>query len=79
MHTGEPLKLASHELLAQVKSAVEESRLHDVGGRQMETTIEAALVNETETFLYPITREVVQLMRDEVVDLTQLQEHQKDV
>ena len=78
MHTGRPLKHASRELLARVNAAITANRLHDIGGRQIEATMHAALINEAETILYPIVRDVVQLMRDEVIDITPFQEHEKD-
>lgn len=79
MHTGEALQHASRELIERVNDAVTKKQLHDMGGRQIDATMDAALINEAETFLYPIVRDIVQLMRDEVIDLTQLKEHEKDV
>ena len=72
MHSGKLLRVADQPLLERVNAAIRKRQLHDGLGRAIEDTFEGGLVDETNSHFYPIVEDILQMMKDESIDLRQL-------
>ena len=73
MHTSSVLQRASQETTDLVNQAIQTGQLRDKLGRTVSEPIDGGLVNAEHTVLYPIVNGVVQMLRDELIELEPLQ------
>jgi len=66
------LRLADDQLLARLNQAVTAGRLKNKGGEPVESPLEAGLVREDTTLLYPIVDGIPVLLIDEAIPLEQI-------
>ena len=72
--TGTPLARADAELCQRVNAAIDAGKLRNRLGRTIDARIDAAFVNADGSLMYPIYNEVPQLLRDEAIELHQLEQ-----
>ena len=73
MHSHSVLQEASPAILQAINDAIVSGVLKNGLGQVVSRPFEAGLVNESSTYFYPVVRGVVQMLRDESVDLKTLQ------
>ena len=69
---GTPLRLADQDLLDRANRAVAAGTLTNRMGRVVETSLDGGLVNDDGSLLYPIRGGIPCLIRDEAIELDQL-------
>lgn len=62
--SGQRLRDAAPEWVTAVNTTIASGRLYDVGQRQVDAPIDAALITEDETLLYPVRGEIPTLIPD---------------
>ena len=67
--THQPLSLADEELLARVNASIEGGECSNVGGDKVEVPLEAGLVREDGTIVYPIRDAIPVLLVDEGISI----------
>gem|GEM_PF-6198679 len=72
MHSHSALRAASPATLEAIKNAIDAGELKNGLGQLVTSSFEAGLVNESFTCFYPVVNGVVQMLRDEIVDLKTL-------
>ena len=73
LETGSPLRRADADLCQQINEAIDAGRIRNRSGRSVDRRVDEGLVNEERTLLYPVYNEVPQLLRDEAIELGQLE------
>ncbi len=73
LETGSPLQRADSGLCQQMNEAIGAGRIRNRLGHSVEEHVDEGLVNQERTLLYPVYNEVPQLLRDEAIDLGQLE------
>ncbi|MDC0935134.1 Trm112 family protein [Pirellulales bacterium] len=66
------LRLADAALVQRVNDAVAAGQLQNVGGQKVKSPIEAGLIREDETLLYPVIEQIPVLLPDEAIEVTRL-------
>lgn len=69
MHTSSPLRIVDTETLDKINRSIADKRLRDGLGRTISQPFESGLLNREGTVFYPIVRGVIQMMRDELIEL----------
>ena len=64
-----PLKPADEALLSEVNRAIRAGTVRNRVGAPVEQPLDAALVREDETLLYPVVDEIPVLLADEAISL----------
>ena len=65
-----PLRLADEALVRRVNDAIAGGDLRNVGGQKVESPIDAGLVRDDMTLLYPVVKEIPVLLPDEAIDVS---------
>ena len=69
-----PLALAPAELVDQLNQAIVQGGLKNKGGEAVAEALQAGLLREDKTILYPVREDIPVLLCDEGIPLGQLQE-----
>ena len=69
MHTASPLHLADVEALQSINHEIANRTLRDRLGRTITKPFDAGLLNQEGTVFYPIINGIIQMMRDELIEL----------
>ena len=70
--TRSPLNVADSPLLEKINGAIEAGYLTNRLGELLMRPLDEALVNEDESFAWPIYDDIVVLVSDEAIELSQL-------
>ena len=70
--TRSRLQPARRQLIVALNEAIARRRLHDRLGRLVTRRLENVLINEDESFAYPVFDEIINLLADEAIPLDQL-------
>lgn len=63
---------AEQQLLQRVNQAIEEGKLHNVGGAAVEDPIDGGLIREDGSLLYPVIDQIPVMLPDEAIEVSQL-------
>lgn len=74
LETGSPLRRADADLCRQINEAIDAGKIRNRSGRSVDWRVDEGLVNEERTLLYPVYNEVPQLLRDEAIEVGQLEQ-----
>ncbi len=74
LETGSPLRRADADLCRQINEAIDAGKIRNRSGRSVDWRVDEGLVNEELTLLYPVYNEVPQLLRDEAIEVGQLEQ-----
>jgi uncharacterized protein YbaR (Trm112 family) len=77
LHTGRPLHRADKTLCERLNQAIGAGHVQNRSGETVARAIDAGLVNEDGSLLYPVYDDIPQLLSDEAIPLAQL-EHQAE-
>lgn len=69
MHTHSTLRESPPELLQTINQSISDRLLKNGLGQTVTDQFDAGLVNESATYFYPIVNGVIQMLRDEIIDL----------
>ncbi len=69
MHTATALQPIPAQSLVDINQAIEAGQIRDGLGRVVDTTFEDGLINEDATVFYPFVNGVLQMLRDEAIQL----------
>lgn len=70
--TKQPVRLADEELLDEVNRAIEDGRVVNRGGEDVDDTIDGGLVREDGRILYPVRDDIPIMLIDESIELDEI-------
>jgi len=68
-----PLSLADGPLLARLNQAIAAGKIENLGGQPVLEPLEAGLIRQDKTLLYPVLDDIPVLLVDEAISLEQIQ------
>ena len=70
--THSPLHLAEDRMCQRINAKISQGRIRNRAGRPVENKVDAGLINQDGSLLYPILDDIPQLLLDEAIPLSQL-------
>lgn len=74
LETGSPLRRADAKLCQQINEAIDAGKIRNRWGRSVDRQMDEGLVNAERTLLYPVYNEVPRLLREEAIEVGQLEQ-----